>query len=273
MSARPWFRMYREVLNNPKIQRLPAQLFKAWINLLCTSDDDGRLPPAGDIAFLLRTDEETAARWLEHLVAARLIDQDGDDLLVHDWQSYQYSNDADPTAAERKKRQRDRAVAVTRDASRCVTRDMIVTVTRTDTDTDTDTDQNRAEKAEAREQVRAAPPEPPPAESRTSRKAAKGSRWPADAVVPDDWLAEGEAYREEARLAPIDLRSEALKFANYWASKSGGSATKLDWKRTWLNWCLTAKGSHNGQRTSGKSQLEQLADIARHGLAGAVIDG
>jgi hypothetical protein len=71
----------------------------------------------------------------------------------------------------------------------------------------------------------------------------KGSRWPADAIVPDQWIADGVDYRRDNGHSPIDLRAEALKFANYWASKSGGGATKLDWKRTWLNWCLTAKGT------------------------------
>jgi hypothetical protein len=80
-------------------------------------------------------------------------------------------------------------------------------------------------------------------------------------------------YRADSNHPPIDLRAEALKFANYWASKSGGSATKLDWKRTWLNWCLTAKGTENGRRIGPKSQLEQLADISRNGLRGSVIDG
>jgi len=89
-------------------------------------------------------------------------------------------------------------------------------------------------------------------------------------VVPDEWLTEGEAYRDMAGRASIDLRAEALKFANYWAAKAGGSATKIDWKRTWLNWCLSANGTQNGSRTGGKSQLEQLADIAR---GGQVIDG
>lgn len=106
---------------------------------------------------------------------------------------------------------------------------------------------------EAREQVRTAPK-------------SRGTRWPADAVVSEDWIAEGEAYRDTANLQAIDLRTEALKFANYWASKSGGGATKIDWKRTWLNWCMTAKGTGHGKPNGGKSQLEVLADIARNGL-------
>lgn len=129
---------------------------------------------------------------------------------------------------------------------------------------------------EAREQVRATAQHEHPPASKTKKprtETPRGTRWPADAVVPDDWISEGEAYREMGGLPQLDLRAEALKFANYWASKSGGNATKIDWKRTWLNWCLTAKGIQNGSRTGAKSQLEQLADIARNGLHGTVIDG
>jgi hypothetical protein len=126
---------------------------------------------------------------------------------------------------------------------------------------------------EAREQVRAPAQhelEPVSKAKKPRAETPRGTRWPPDAVVPDDWLSEGEAYREMGNLPPLDLRAEALKFANYWAAKSGGSATKIDWKRTWLNWCLTAKGTQNGSRTHGKSQLEQLADIVR---SGQVING
>jgi len=129
---------------------------------------------------------------------------------------------------------------------------------------------------EAREQVRAPAQHDPEPVSKTKKprtETPRGTRWPPDAVVPDEWLAEGEAYREMGNLPPLDLRAEALKFANYWAAKSGGGATKIDWKRTWLNWCLTAKGTQNGSRTGAKSQLEQLADIARNGLHGTVING
>jgi len=131
-------------------------------------------------------------------------------------------------------------------------------------DTDTETDTKKKKEEEAREQVR----EPTQALKAVpaSEKPKRGQRWPADAIVPDDWISEGEAYRDMANKPHIDLRSEALKFANYWAAKSGGSATKIDWKRTWLNWCLTANGTPNGSRTGAQSQLEVLADIARNGL-------
>lgn len=132
-------------------------------------------------------------------------------------------------------------------------------------DTDTDTEAEKKE-AEAREQVRAhAQPDPEPVfkTKKPRTETPRGTRWPADAVVPEDWLAEGEAYREMGNLPPLDLRAEALKFANYWAAKSGGNATKIDWKRTWMNWCLTAKGTANGY---GKSEQKSLASEVFGGL-------
>lgn len=93
---------------------------------------------------------------------------------------------------------------------------------------------------------------------------ARGSRWPADAVVTDEWIIRGQEAREEHGLAPLDLRLEASRFQNYWSSKSGGGATKLDWHRTWLNWCINAKGATNG-RTNGsgrKSTGDVLREIA-----------
>ena len=82
----------------------------------------------------------------------------------------------------------------------------------------------------------------------------KGTRWPSDAVVHEDWIEDGLEIRQKSNLAPIDLRAEALKFQNYWAAKSGGGATKIDWKKTWINWCMTAKGNSNG-RYNGSGQL------------------
>lgn len=91
----------------------------------------------------------------------------------------------------------------------------------------------------------------PPPESKTPEpKRQRATRWPADAVVPDDWLREAASKRAEHALAPLDLRLVAERFSNYWASKSGGDATKADWKRTWINWALNeganGRGKSNG---------------------------
>lgn len=62
MSSR-WFRFYDEALDDPKVQRLPGEDFKAWVNMLAlASKHGGQLPAIGDMAFALRMDERHAVR-------------------------------------------------------------------------------------------------------------------------------------------------------------------------------------------------------------------
>lgn len=127
-----WFRMYDDVLDDPKVQRLPADLFKAWVNLLClASKNGGTLPCIDDVAFALRMDVECADDVVGSLVERGLLDEEGEDAYrPHNWNSRQFKSDQDPTAAERQRRKREREKAVTRD----VTDES----RRPDTDTDTE---------------------------------------------------------------------------------------------------------------------------------------
>jgi uncharacterized protein YdaU (DUF1376 family) len=84
-----------------------------------------------------------------------------------------------------------------------------------------------------------------------SSKRNQGSRWPADAVVPDDWIAEAAERRRAHGKPVIDLLLEAEKFQNFWSAKSGAGATKLDWRATWRNWTLNAHGAYG----NGKGQF------------------
>lgn len=61
-------------------------------------------------------------------------------------------------------------------------------------------------------------------------------------MVPAAWVFDGHALRKQHKLPRIDLNLEATKFANYWASATGKNAAKLDWKRTWMNWVVSARG-------------------------------
>ncbi len=81
----------------------------------------------------------------------------------------------------------------------------------------------------------------------TSYLKKKGSRLADDFVMPPEWVEDGRAARERAQLPPADLAVEILKFTNYWQTKTGQSAMKRDWRKTWLNWCLNAKGAPNGR--------------------------
>ncbi len=107
--ARPdsWFRLYNTAVDNPKVQRLPDALFKAWVNLLCiASRHGGRLPGLADTAFALRVSESVAQSWLVDLEARCLLDRDADGRLVpHDWSELQFKTDR---STDRVKRHRAR---------------------------------------------------------------------------------------------------------------------------------------------------------------------
>lgn len=113
-----WFRLYADLLDDPKVQRLQPALFKTWVNLLClASRNDGKLPCLLDAAFSLRMEEQQLNDHLNTLVDFGLLDAEDEELRPHNWDNRQFKSDQDPTAADRqkRKRERDRGNIVTRD--------------------------------------------------------------------------------------------------------------------------------------------------------------
>lgn len=67
----------------------------------------------------------------------------------------------------------------------------------------------------------------------------RGSRLPQDWQLPKAW---GEWTLSEFKTwTPDVVRIEADKFRDFWCSKAGREAAKLDWQATWRNWCRNAK--------------------------------
>jgi hypothetical protein len=113
-----WYRMYDDLIDDPKVQRLDPVLFKTWVNLLClASRNDGSLPCIEDMAFALRLDEETTKSQVQVLVEKGLIDDVEQTLRPHNWDKRQFKSDSDPTATERQRAKRERDKGVTRDKS------------------------------------------------------------------------------------------------------------------------------------------------------------
>jgi hypothetical protein len=63
------------------------------------------------------------------------------------------------------------------------------------------------------------------------------------------------------------IQIEADKFADYWTSKPGQGGIKLDWRKTWCNWCRTAFSrsfigdaaqTNSGGDTDRTAYLDQL---------------
>lgn len=107
-----WFRFYDDVVNDPKVQRLAPDLFKAWVNILCIiSKADGALPPIEEVAFTLRVKVERATKWVNDLTAGELLDlRDDGSFVAHNWNARQFKSDV---SNERVKRHRERQRNVT----------------------------------------------------------------------------------------------------------------------------------------------------------------
>ena len=105
-----WFRVYDELVDDPKVQRLSGDSVKGLINLWClASRNGGSLPTVDHIAYVLRVRPGKVRALIERLVAAGLIEREADgELYPHNWAGRQFKSDLiDPTAAERQRRHRN----------------------------------------------------------------------------------------------------------------------------------------------------------------------
>jgi uncharacterized protein YdaU (DUF1376 family) len=101
--------------------------------------------------------------------------------------------------------------------------------------------------------------------------------------LPDDWIPSETdlAFATSKGLAVKQIETEALKFLNYWTSKSGQGATKTDWSKTWQNWILTATQGvpTNGRRTVHDAandlvdKIRALDEPAPSGIRGGTSQG
>lgn len=133
-----WFRFYDSVVDDPKVQRLPDQAFRAWVNLMCVaSKNDGKISTdLQNVAFALRVNLNKARDVLQILQSAGLIERFETGWQPHNWSTRQYASDS---SAERMRRLR----------AKVVTPDVTVDVTSHVQNSDAvDSEQNRTEQKE-----------------------------------------------------------------------------------------------------------------------------
>lgn len=107
VSVRPqtWFRFYNEVVDDPKVQKLPPIVFRTWVNFMCiASKHGGVLPEIEDIAYRLRVTPMRAGAMLDQLVYAGLFEWTDGIAHPHNWQGRQFQSDV---STERVKRFRN----------------------------------------------------------------------------------------------------------------------------------------------------------------------
>lgn len=101
-----WFRFYDDVLNDLKVQALPGEMFKAWVNLMClTSKKDGEAFAVDDVSFSLRVTPAKAQTLIDELLERGLLDDTDSGVVSHNWDKRQFKSD---TSNDRVKRYRQR---------------------------------------------------------------------------------------------------------------------------------------------------------------------
>lgn len=161
-----WLRLYVDVLDSPKVQRLPADVFRTWVNLLALYKREGEvMPPLEDIAWALRLSDREAAQHVVQLCEAGLLEGDG--MTPHNWDVRQFASD---TSAERMARHRERKRQAARDAASDggvtspvtpgdVTSDGLRRARKTDSDTETDSEAEKNPPPTSRRRQGVEPPE------------------------------------------------------------------------------------------------------------------
>lgn len=104
-----------------------------------------------------------------------------------------------------------------------------------------------------------------PFKHRLKQKKERGSRLPADAVLPDDWKAWAKAARPD-----LDPETIFADFRDYWIAATGANACKADWLATWRRWVRkerTPHGQHRSSKTPHSNGFAQLIldDLDRSG--------
>jgi hypothetical protein len=122
-----WFRVYDDVINDPKLLKLPEASRWYWIAMLCAaSKNAGRIPPLADLSLHLRVAPAKATALLFELQKAGLIDKTETGFEPHNWSGRQYKSDVSTDRVKRFRKQQ-----------RNVSPDVSETPPETETETET----------------------------------------------------------------------------------------------------------------------------------------
>lgn len=95
--------------------------------------------------------------------------------------------------------------------------------------------------------------------------ASRGSRLPADWVLPASW--EEWAARNRSDLTSEGIREIAEAFKDHWISQPGRYGIKVDWEATWRNWIRNERPSKAISFADRKKREHEQSQAALHAWA------
>lgn len=97
-----WWRAYERSRRDPKLQRLPAETFRGWYNLVClASEHGGKLPSIADTAYELRKSVDAIEKLLVALQSAELFEENDGVWAPRKWNALQYKSDVSTPRVKR----------------------------------------------------------------------------------------------------------------------------------------------------------------------------
>jgi hypothetical protein len=233
----PWWRYHVSTLYNRKVQSLPGDTFKGWVNTLCVARSNGGvLPSTADIAFALHMSVRQCEKLIGELKDRRLIDDTDGVLVPHDFTDWQYESDVStPRVKEFRKRQKTQKRNVS-DTAQKLAGNVTATSPERAEQIQTDTDRERA----------------------------------AANTLEAGWKPKTETLesaKADYGLTDADLESMASRFLPYYRARTNERRT--DWDEQFLLWCVLEAKKLGRSPKAAKTELEaplqpEFAAVAMH---------
>lgn len=104
MSGKYWIKLYKEIIDDPKMGMLTDRQYRRTIEMFCLADDDGYLPSVKDMTWKLRVKFEELETDLADLASVGILQKSDDRWLVTNYSKRQMA----VSSTERWRQWRDR---------------------------------------------------------------------------------------------------------------------------------------------------------------------
>lgn len=233
-----WFRMYGEMMDDPKIGTLSDSAFRTWVELLCCAckaEDEGNTQLTEEtLNWALR---RNVTEPFQQLFQRGLVTvNDAKEIVIAKWSDRQKKSDS---SAPRVRRCREKA-KLGNTSEPCNV-----------TETDVKRYGNALEKS--REEKKRE-------EKKEEKSSARATRLPADWEPDAGQIAFCQTERPD--LVPFDV---GCRFRDYWIGKAGKDGAKLDWSATWRNWVRNERAQSN---SANVAKFDPVAYVNRNRFGG-----
>ena len=274
----PWIKLHRDLLDNRNYWNLsPVAAKYLPLIWLISSEKDGVIPDNDDLAFRLRIGVPEAKEIVEELTTSQFL------IGISDEEVEQAATNAQSLAAQngygsRHISDKIKRLVWDRDAGKCqdcgavknIEYDHIMPVSKGGGSNIENIQLlcrpcNRKKRAKTAEHGATQNLSSRILERETERETegeAKQKTQSRGTRLPADWVP-SEAQIAYCRTERPDLRPEwvAANFRDFWISKAGSTAVKLDWDATWRNW-VRKEREQPSPKNFGTKQLTMQEEMA-----------